>query len=148
MTASPTARTLAYCRKKGIMAGVVEKWIPMGPKVCPVCKKPSGGIRKDLFGFIDLIAVVHGGMQDIFPGHRMGVLGIQATSTPHMSDRFHKATEECSEALEAWLRAGNRFEIWGWAKRGAVGKRKLWTLKRWDVTLEPDGSFSQLELEA
>lgn len=135
MVMSPTARTLAYCKKKGIMAGVVERWIP-------IPNHPAGGIRKDLFGFIDLIAIPHG------KSNVGGTVAIQATSTANMSARFHKATEECAEALTEWLYAMNTFEIWGWAKRGKVGKRKLWTLRRVEVKLEDDGRFSQLELEA
>lgn len=29
------------------------------------------------------------------------------------------------------LREAGSVEVWGWAKRGARGKRKLWTLKRY-----------------
>jgi hypothetical protein len=38
-------------------------------------------------------------------------------------------------------RIGNHLEVWSWAKRGAAGKRKLWTLKRRVVTVadfDPD----------
>ena len=34
-----------------------------------------------------------------------------------------------------WLQGGGRFEVWGWAKRGKAGARKLWTLSRRRVKL-------------
>lgn len=103
---SPTARTLQECRKREWPAGVVERWIP------------QAGRRIDLFGIIDLIALDGG----------CGCLGIQATSGPNVSSRIVKAME--SEHLKPWLAASNRFEVWGWAKRGKAGKRKLWSVRR------------------
>ena len=107
---SPTARTLAFCRQQGWRAGVVERWLP------------HTKVRKDLFGCIDLVCL------DGLPG----VLGIQATSSSNMASRITKA--KALDELRLWLDAGNRFECFGWAKRGAVGKRKLWTLRRVELT--------------
>lgn len=108
---SPTARTLAECRKRGWEAGVVERWIH------------ASKIRQDLFGVIDLIAL----------DDKPGCLGIQATSTGNMVARINKAKAE--PRLRTWLERGNRFVVWGWAKRGPAGKRKLWRLR--EVWLEP-----------
>lgn len=80
--------------------------------------------RLDLFGCIDLVVL------DGLPG----VLGIQATSSSNVAARRTKAETECVDALEQWLKAGNRFAVWGWAKRGKAGKRKLWTLSESWVT--------------
>jgi len=93
-------------RDQGWTAQVVEKW------------NPHGKVRIDLFGCIDLVA-----MRD---GHK-GLLGIQATTTGHIPDRVDKALLE--PRLQTWLATGNRFQVVGWALRGARGKRKLWTVK-------------------
>ena len=45
-----TQRTLKYLRDQGLTAGIVERWMP-NPK------HPAGGVRKDLFGIIDIIAI-------------------------------------------------------------------------------------------
>lgn len=104
---SPTSRTLAECRKRGWRAQVVERWVPMTHR------------RIDLFGFIDLV-VLDG---------KPGVLGIQATSSSNSASRVTKMRTECADALREWLEAGNRVAVWGWAKQGKAGKRKLWTLR-------------------
>jgi hypothetical protein len=113
-TKSPTQRTLEHCKKHGQPAYVTEKWVP------------GVNIRKDAFGFGDLLVI------DGQPGSLL----IQATVTDSMSKRITKIKEHCAEHAQAWLKAGNRLEVWGWAKRGAVGKRKLWTLKVTPLTLE------------
>ncbi|MHB1530468.1 MAG: hypothetical protein ACYCXT_13820 [Acidiferrobacteraceae bacterium] len=58
MPASPTQRTLRHLRKAGYpLVQVVEKW------------NPHAGVRQDLFGIIDVLAVGPG-----------GVLAVQCTS--------------------------------------------------------------------
>ncbi len=114
MPTSPTQRTLAECRKREWRACVVEKWIPQVRR------------RVDVFGFGDILAL------DGNPGSLL----IQATSTPHSANRVTKIREDCNAAAREWLQAGNRIEVWGWAKRGARGKRKLWTLRVDVVGLE------------
>ena len=103
---TPTARSLAHLRKLGATAEVVERWIPQARK------------RKDLFGFIDIVAL------DGMPG----TLGVQTTSAGNVSHRLEKIETACRFAMERWLEAGNRIVIHGWAKRGPRGKRKVWTL--------------------
>jgi hypothetical protein len=104
---TPTARTLAECRKRGWLAQTVEQ------------RLPHTFITRDLFGFIDVVAL----------DGKAGLLGIQATSSGNMPARVAKIREECAEASARWLEAGNRIVVWGWAKRGKVGARKLWTLR-------------------
>ena len=112
MADSPTRRSLVWCRDNGLVAGVVEKW------------NPHAKIRQDLFGWIDLI---------VLDGHV--TIGVQATSTSNMAAREHKIREDRAEALSAWLESPLRTaEVWGWAKRGPRGKRKVWTLKRTEIT--------------
>ena len=46
---TPTARSLAFLRRCGHSADVVERWIPL-----------RDNVRRDLFGFIDVVAVRRG----------------------------------------------------------------------------------------
>lgn len=82
--------------------------------------------RVDLFGIIDLIALDGGA----------GPLAIQVTASGSHSARRQKALEE--PRLVAWLRSGARFEVWSYGKKGARGKRKLWTLRREQAVLVDD----------
>ena len=113
MADSPTSRTLKHLRKEGYTAVVAEKFNYFIKK------------RIDLFGWIDICA--------IHPDKK-GVLGVQTTSTTNLSARIKKA--KALNSLKVWLQAGNIAEFHGWAKRGARGKRKLWTLKEVIVTLD------------
>ena len=111
MATSPTQRTLAALRKEGWHGGVVEKWIPQTRR------------RSDFLGGIDIIGVK--------PGR---TIGIQCTSASNVSARVKKLIE--LPGMRAWLEAGNWLEVWGWAKRGKAGKRKLWTRTIYEITLD------------
>lgn len=103
---TPTECTIKRLRKEGYTTAIVEKWIPKTKR------------RKDLYGCIDITAI---------RSNQSGVFGIQATSRGHVSDRVKKAL--AIPALKIWLQAGNRFEVWGWKKKGAryqVVKRKFY----------------------
>jgi hypothetical protein len=114
---SPTARTLAFARKRGWDIGVVEQRIP------------RTFITRDLFGFIDLVA-----MDD-----QPGLLAIQATS-----DNGGNAAARCAKIVDdehrpaavRWLSSGLRLEVWAFGKRGAAGTAKRWRLRRQRATLE------------
>lgn len=115
---TPTSRTLDECKKRGWPAYVTEKRIP---KI---------NILKDAFGFGDVLAI------DGEPGSML----IQATANQgHVAKRVRKITEDCTDNARAWLEAGNRIEVWGWAKRvhkfknGKKGMR--WKLRVVPVTL-------------
>jgi hypothetical protein len=99
-----------------MLAAVVERWNAHA--------KPFGR-RVDLFGFIDIVAL------DGTPG----VLGVQTTTQTNVSHRVEKLRTECADAMRAWLSAGNRLVIHGWAKRGARGKPKRWTVVEQTITL-------------
>lgn len=101
---SPTSRSLAELKRLGYTAAVVERW------------NPYARIRQDLFGFIDVLAV---------NGH---VLAVQACAGASHAARATKVREQPN--LPAVLSAGVIVEVWSWSKRGAAGKRKLWTLRR------------------
>lgn len=89
---TPTARTLAYLRKLGLMAEVVEKWIP------------RANIRKDLFGIVDIVAFVPGSPKTLF---------LQVTTSANIAARKKKAAEVHAEKISS----GGR-EVWvlGWKK--------------------------------
>ncbi len=101
---SATSRALAECRRRGWPSQVVERWNAWAKK------------RIDLFGVIDIVAITPG-----------GILGIQVTSGANHANRREKILAE--KNVRAWVDAGGRFELWSYAKRGASGKRKLWTLR-------------------
>lgn len=123
-TASPAARTLAECRRRGWIAGVVERRIPF--------PKPRG-TTIDLFGVIDIVAV------DPTAPIGQRIIGIQAT-TNGSGDRNGGRHAEHRDKIFAeprarqWVEAGGRLELWSWAKQGARGKAKRWTLRveTWD----------------
>ena len=103
---SPTQRSLAYLRKRGALAQVVERYNAYAKR------------RIDLFGFIDIVAL----------DDKPGVLGVQTTSAGNVSHRVAKVHDACAESMRRWLQAGNRLVIHGWGKRGPRGTRKVWTL--------------------
>jgi hypothetical protein len=109
---SPTQRTLALVRGLGMAAQVVERW------------NPHAKIRQDLFGCIDIVAC------------GASVWGIQACAGSSASARVKKSMEQ--PGLVAWLRAGGRFVVQAWAKRGARGKPKLWTARCIEILLSQD----------
>lgn len=79
-----------------------------------------GNVRKDLFRFIDIVAL---------KGDQ--TYGIQVTTTSHMPAREQKIMS--LPEYYRWKEAGNKVVIHGWAKRGGRDKRKLWTLKEKEV---------------
>ncbi len=112
---TPTSRTLALLRKEGKIVDVTEKWNAFTRQ------------RKDLFGFIDLIAL---------DTTNKITWGIQCTSTGNINARIKKICSECRENALAWLNAGNMIEVIGWSKKGKKDKRKLWCATRKIITLD------------
>lgn len=104
---SPTQRTLAYLKGKGMTCAVTERW------------NAFAKIRQDLFGFIDLVAL------DLKDGR---IIGVQTTSTAHMAERIDKIIR-LPEARVWSDYCGGAIWVIGWAKRGAHGERKTWTPK-------------------
>jgi hypothetical protein len=116
---SPTARTLAECRKRGYVAQVVERW------------NPHAKVRVDLFGAIDLLAIVPLSASDaLVPpigGEPSGILAIQACAGDSHAARRDKILAE--PRAKQWVDAGGQLELWSWSKRGDRGKAKRWTLR-------------------
>lgn len=102
---SPIARTLRYLREQGYRAEVVEKTIP------------RTFIKKDLWG-ADILAIKGGSP----------LLAIQCTSGGNVPVRVQKLKANGHD--EVWKSVGATIEVWGWAKRGPRGERKVWTLRR------------------
>lgn len=121
---SPTARCLAELRELGFTAQVVERWSVYARKTI------------DLFGCIDIVAARAGS----------GIYGIQACAGASHAARRTKSIDE--PRLRAWLESGGRFEIWSWTKAGKKDTRKLWTLRREEVTLADIGADAKAGLFA
>jgi hypothetical protein len=88
---SPTQLTLEKLRADGWLAEVVEKWIP------------GANIRKDLWGFVDILAL-----------RDDEILAVQATSYSNVSARVNKITDH--ENLPAVRLANIQIQVWGWRK--------------------------------
>ena len=117
---TPTQRTLKALREQGMIAAVVEKW------------NAYAGIRQDLFGIIDIIAL-----------HPVrGVVGVQSTGQD-FAGHMTKMTVEKRDECMAWLKTpGTALELWGWRKllKKPGGKARTWQPRVHVFTLE---DFSQ-----
>jgi len=88
---SPTSRSLKVLREEGWLVDVVEKWVP------------GARIRKDLYGFIDILCI---------RGNEM--LAVQVTSGSNVSARVKKIAEH--ENVAAVRKAGMAIHVHGWRK--------------------------------
>ena len=115
MEISPTARSLAYLRSQGYHAYCVERWIP------------RARVRKDVAGFMDILAWRK------TQQHGPEMLAVQATTGANVSHRVDKIVHGLvgsdQQAHLDWKAMGYLVVVHGWAKQGARGKRKLWTLR-------------------
>ncbi len=118
---SPTQRTRSWLKSQGITSTIVEHFNPFVKR------------RQDLFGFADLLAL----------GGR--IVAIQVTSGENVAARINKIFE--LDTAREWLASGGLIEVHGWAKRGARGKRKLWTLRRVAVECHGMGVMVSREME-
>ena len=98
---TPTARTLANLRAMGWLVAVTEHWVPVAK------------VRRDLFGFIDIIAIA-GAV----------TLAVQATSRTNVSHRVQKilAHKDALAIAKVW-----DLEVWGWAQISKTGR---WQARR------------------
>lgn len=101
----PTQRSLKHLRDAGYLVEVVERWIPQARK------------RKDLFGFIDIMAL-----------NGEETLAVQTTSASNVSARVKKITEH--ENLSAVRDAGWRILVHGWRKNS----KGRWVLVERDIS--------------
>jgi len=108
---SPTHNSLTMLRGEGWIAEVVERWIP------------GMNIRKDLFGFVDILALKDG-----------QTLAVQTTSDSNVSARVKKITE--SELLPELRKAGWLIHVHGWRKAAKIrgGKTEVWKQRVVDLS--------------
>ena len=117
---SPTQRTLAELRARGLIAEIVERRSPPRPGM-------PWGQTHDFLGCIDIIAI--GPEQTI---------GVQSCGQDFAAHR-RKMLEDCAHEVREWLRCPSRtLELWGWRKtkikRG--GKAMRWMPRIEVFTLE------------
>lgn len=114
---SPTQRTLKAMREQGRICGIVEKFNQYAGKF---------GIRQDLFGFIDIVAI---DPQD-------GIVAIQSCGSS-FSAHVEKLLEERNENVFEWLKHAS-VELWGWRKvklkRGGLAMR--WKPRVADISID------------
>lgn len=114
---SPTQRTLRELRQRGTIAGIVERFNQYaGPF----------GVRQDLFGFIDLVAL----------SPDRGIIGVQCCA--RNGHKAHRIKILENEVAPEWLKTGGKIEIWSWGKQKLVrgGKAERWTPKIEEMILE------------
>lgn len=127
---SPTSRTLDLLRSEGWRCEVVERWVP-NPR------HPVGGVRKDAFGFADLLC---------FHPQDRRIRLVQACGIGGGSERRQKIAEapEAAEWLSLHEDIGIEVIEWRKAKRRRVvdGKptnqwtsQKYWTPTRYLAVL-------------
>jgi hypothetical protein len=105
---SPTQRSLKYLRLLGYRVEIVERWIP------------GANIRRDLFGFIDLLAIKDG-----------EVLAVQTTSGSNVAARVAKiASDELAGAVADVRKLGWSIHVHGWRKNS----KRRYVLREIDVS--------------
>jgi hypothetical protein len=113
-------------REQGRLCGIVERFNRYGG---------SFGIRQDLFGFIDIIA-----MDPVD-----GIIAIQSCGQD-FSGHVKKLTEERNELVFEWLKHA-KLELWGWRQvklnRGGVAMR--WQPRIMDFSLDGNGNLITTE---
>lgn len=112
---TPSARSVQWFKNRGYIVARVEQRLHIPGSPWPR--------TKDAFGFGDLLVALE----------NFGVALIQVTSTGNLNAREKKSRE--LPELREWLKSGGRFILHGWAKRGARGKRKKWTLAEREIVL-------------
>lgn len=116
---SSVQRTLNACRQQGRFVDKAEQWLSFGrtEKFNADGTRAVQGKRRDLFGFIDIVAI-----------DPSGIVAIQActqSGAKHMQEIIE------NEFAHAWIKAGATIELWVWRKLKVVrgGKQMRWTPK-------------------
>jgi len=115
---SPTQRTLERLKFMNRKCGIVERFIHN--------RMVKGGIRSDLFGIFDIVALCPEG----------GIVGVQSCGDDYAA-HFKKITVKKADNAVDWLNAGGKIELWSWRKvkekRG--GKRMIWQPRIAEITI-------------
>ena len=113
-------------REQGRICGIVERFLHYSKFVKGPNFPNSIGIRKDLFGFIDIVAI----------DPVVGIIGVQSCGQA-FNEHVKKMTEERNEEMFEWLKWA-KVELWGWRKvklkRGSKAMR--WKPRIADFWLE------------
>ena len=118
ISTSPTQRTIRALKDQGRVCGIVERYnAHVGPH----------GIRQDLFGIIDIIAL----------DPERGVIGIQSCGSDFAAHERKILIERAQESIDWLSTPGAKLELWGWRKvklkRGGVAMR--WSPRMREFTL-------------
>ena len=118
---SATQRTLRALRQEGCICGIVERW---NQHVGPF------GIRQDLFGFIDIIA--------LYPSGICAIQSCGQSFAPHIQ----KIME--NEIAPEWIKSSGTIELWGWRKIKKVrgGKQMVWKPRVVKFQLDGHGALT------
>ena len=122
---TPTQRTLAALRDQGRIPGIVERFNTfIGPH----------GIRQDLFGFIDIIAI----------DPTQGIVAVQSCGQD-FSGHVTKIMVEKKDIVTLWVTHAP-LELWGWrkVKKKRGGKAMVWKPRVADITLV-DGQLNLIK---
>lgn len=99
---SPSQLSKRELEKQGYLVNITEHWNAFARK------------RKDLFDFIDLLAVKEG-----------EVLGVQATSASNIHARIRKIKDNPNYPIVS--KSGIKIAVWGWKKNNK---------NRWEVKIK------------
>nr|BAR33760.1 hypothetical protein [uncultured Mediterranean phage uvMED] len=125
---TPTQRTLKANREKlNRECGIVEKFQQYGGRF---------GVRQDLFGFIDIIAI----------DPSKGIVAIQSTGQD-WSGHVNKILEK-KEIVSKWLKHST-IELWAWRKVRKVrgGRLMVWKPRIGDFYLDENENLKLKERE-
>jgi hypothetical protein len=122
---SPTSRSMAYLRERGLSVCKVEQRLPI----------PGKFVTRDAFNFGDLLCA-----EESF-----GIALIQVTSGANIPARIEKIIA-LPEAKE-WLFANGRILVHGWSKKGKRGERKTWQLRSIEIFYDEHGVFQTTVLD-
>jgi hypothetical protein len=122
--ASHVSRTLELFRERGWTACVTERY--------------NSFIKQkfDALGFGDLLACHEGPPPWIMLAQVCG-----ADVAPHIEKM------RAEPRMREWLKSGGCVYIYGWTKKGARGKRKVWTVREVEVVLNENEVIEFLEVE-
>ena len=98
---SNTERTLKLLKSRGMKAGIVERYIAQ-----VWVKNGQRGIRKDLFGIIDIIAL----------DPSRGVIGVQSAGQDFSGHDRKILTEKRQDAIDWLSTPGTSLELIAWRK--------------------------------
>ena len=112
---SNTARSMDYLRKLGYVVDRCEQWVPGPPKGKDVAEgeeRTSFGHRRDLFGFLDIVAL---------DPHQRRTIGVQTTSVKQRDPHIEKIMRHPNYKpliaagwlvhLHCWEKVGHRWHM-------------------------------------